>query len=680
MKYNEIYLNASLENKTIKINIHETGEVVRKKESVKANVLEIENRWFKLTDSLNSAVHSKAGPCEVDKIKSFGMVLGDDLLPEPVKVKLNSTQSKFLFLELDEGLINIPWELIFISNKFLCQRFYMGRSIQSRISASENLRKLNSIKNMWIIVNPDGSLEGSEKEGSDLFDINKGNEWISTDIDSVATQITPEIAASRLRSYDMIHFAGHAKYFREQPGKSGWRLWDGFLTADSISRMKDGSPMPALVFSNACQSGLTESLQTNESQDLSLFSLANAFLLSGVRHFLGVFWDIGDISAIQFASVFYENLYAGKSVGESVNLARQSIIHNVNSSNDQTWANYILYGDPTACYFPEKQSVDPPIIHPSSSFSLSPQISPQSIRGRIIAWIQNSKQKQLEKQNKPMMRCFFVLLFVFVCWFSFFFVHKYYRIETYKILSERIQKKNEQYNKLIMELSHSSNAPKNSSESVLSIDSWTSKPATMAILYDQVHNIFNHNEDQYIVSIVERELLKYKRFKLLERMKWEILVPVDRMIDQKRFENFIQARFLLYLEIYRPDSFFFSSKAYCQLRMVDQMNGTLEDVILEPIKNITEKEFSQSLSSQLISAFNRLYPIRGIITDISEKKELILNIGDSEGVVLGDSFCINHSKEFLTIKKVEAHRSYAQMNQTDNLPQKGVKVEWIKMQ
>ncbi|KPA14867.1 CHAT domain protein [Candidatus Magnetomorum sp. HK-1] len=678
MKYNEIYLNASLDNKTIKINIHEAGEVVRKKESVKANILEIENRWFKLIDSLNTAVNSKAGPCELDKIKSFGMILGDDLLAESVKVKLNSTQSGFLFLELDEALINIPWELIFISNQFLCQRFYMGRSIQSRISASENLRKLNSVKNMWIMVNPDGSLEGSEKEGADLFEINKGNKWISTDIDSVATLITPEIAASRLRSYDMIHFAGHAKYLREQPEKSGWRLWNGFLTADIISRMKDGSPMPAFVFSNACQSGLTENLQTNESQNLSLFSLANAFLLSGVRHFLGVFWDIGDISAIKFASVFYEKLYAGKSVGESVNLARQAILHDDNSTNDLTWANYILYGDPATCYFPKKQSIAPSVTPPSSSsFSLSPQISPQSIRGRIIEWIQNSKQKQLEKQNKPMWRCFFILLFVFICCFSFFSVHQYYRIETYKILSERIQKKNEQYNKLILDLSHSSNGLKNSS---IFKDSWTSKPATMSILYDQVQNIFNHNEDQYIVSVVERELLKHKRFKLLERMKWEILVPVDRMIDQKRFENFIQARFLLYLEIYRPDYYFFSSKAYCQLRMVDQENGTLEDVILEPIKNVTEKEFSQSLSTQLISAFNRLYPIRGIVSDISEQKELILNIGDSEGVVLGDSFCINHSKEFLTIKKVEAHRSYAQMNQTDHLPQKGVKVEWIKMQ
>ncbi|KPA19326.1 CHAT domain protein [Candidatus Magnetomorum sp. HK-1] len=682
MKHNIIYLNASVENEHVKINLYESGEIIRKDEYISVDIIQLEKKWYSIIQSINSAASTETGPCELDIIKAFGMTLGDKLLPLSFKKKLKTTKASYLNLALDESLINIPWELIFISDEFLCQRFNMGRSITSHSQeASGNQRQLNSFMDMWIIVNPEGNLTGAEEEGRKLIEMNKDNSWLHTDLDTEATKITPTIVASRIRSYDIFHFAGHADFYKDQPEKSGWRLWGGCLSAQEISCMKEGSSMPSLVFSNACQSALTENWKIKKKQSTSFFSLVNAFLLTGVRHFVGSFWNIGDKNACEFANVFYQELYKGQSIGESVRLARQSILKNEHCANDLTWAAYIMYGDPTTIYFPKQDVFKDNNFAPYGSLNFQKKLSPGTIRGKIIQWIQNTKLRQLEKQTQSYVHwiSFIVFLLIFAC-FSLYALHNHYQFKTYQILSSRIQEKNKRYNQLVKNLPQSQHIFHTPATSNQIVDNWTSRPVTMALLFDRVKNVFNQNEDSYIVSIIERELIKYKRVILLERMKWEILVPIDRMIDPKAFEQFIQARFLIYLEIYRPNFLFFSEKAYCQLRMVDQVSGKIEDIFWEPVTKETEKTIHKSLSKQLIIALNRLYPLRGKITDILDNKALVINIGASEGVVLGDSFQIYNTDNIIYVKKLEKHQCIAHMNNLDNIPQKGVKVEWIELQ
>ena len=54
--------------------------------------------------------------------------------------------------------------------------------------------------------------------------------------------------------------------------------------------------------------------------------LANVFLLAGVRHYVGTFWEILDKPSSRFALEFYKNLLSGMSTGEAMRLARLVLI------------------------------------------------------------------------------------------------------------------------------------------------------------------------------------------------------------------------------------------------------------------------------------------------------------------------------------------------------------------
>jgi len=115
--------------------------------------------------------------------------------------------------------------------------------------------------------------------------------------------------------------------------------------------------MPALIFSNACQSARTEEWGLKEFFQDEIFGLANAFILAGVKHYIGTFWEILDEPSRRFALEFYKNILAGSSVGEALRLARIKLI---NDYGEETivWASYLLYGDPTYNYMDQISSIE----------------------------------------------------------------------------------------------------------------------------------------------------------------------------------------------------------------------------------------------------------------------------------------------------------------------------------
>jgi len=149
-----------------------------------------------------------------------------------------------------------------------------------------------------------------------------------------------------IRDYDVVHYAGHADYHAENPSESGWLLSDGRLKASEISTMGGLQPMPALVFSNACQTGQTVEWQIQEGYEQQIFGLANAYLLAGVQHYIGTFWEILDEPGSCFSKSFYGFLADGYPIGEAIRRAREQLI---TTYGEETivWASYMLYGDPT---------------------------------------------------------------------------------------------------------------------------------------------------------------------------------------------------------------------------------------------------------------------------------------------------------------------------------------------
>lgn len=117
---------------------------------------------------------------------------------------------------------------------------------------------------------------------------------------------------------DVVHFAGHSVFNAQEPRDSGWLLHEGVLTASEISKLDQP---PLLVFSNSCQAGTTTGWQGAHYEG-EAFGLGSAFLLAGVRSFIGTFWPVHDAESLFFTTAFYRGLTSGQTLGSALQQAR----------------------------------------------------------------------------------------------------------------------------------------------------------------------------------------------------------------------------------------------------------------------------------------------------------------------------------------------------------------------
>lgn len=278
-------------------------------------------------------------------LKKTGRFLWDHLLTSEVKDRLFTGKIKELVLSLDEELIDIPWELLYDGVEFFCLKFNLGRVVRTKEQPrAVGYRGANSIAKMLILANPTNDLHSAYQEGVYIKNqFQRQGKRIKIDFKS--TQIDTLYVKKNLRDYDIVHFAGHCEYDSQDPKNTGWLLSDGRFTTRDIFALSASMSLPNLVFSNACLSAKeAEGVMDDEYQEKT-YSLASAFLFSGVRHYVGTIWMIEDSVGKVFAKEFYDRLIKGISVGEAMRLGRLKLIKEYGSSAI-SWANYILYGDP----------------------------------------------------------------------------------------------------------------------------------------------------------------------------------------------------------------------------------------------------------------------------------------------------------------------------------------------
>ncbi len=305
------------------------------------------------------------------KLREVGQLFCDELFTPEVKDKVRKAESDHLILQLDDQLVHIPWELIHDGQQFLCQKFNMGRLVKTRQTVlGTRSRSLGRPFKMLVLVDPRGDLEGAYREGTELRDfMDRFKDNVSVSFRS--SDITADFIRQKIRNFDLIHFAGHAEYHPENPADSGWRLSDGIFSARDIMKLAGTAAMPALVFSNACQSARTEEWRIKEEFQEEIFGLANAFILSGVKHYIGTFWEILDEPSSRFALECYRHALSGMTVGEAVRQARMSLIKDYGEETI-VWASYLLYGDPTFNYTDQVMAAEagPELSQPEKAPSL----------------------------------------------------------------------------------------------------------------------------------------------------------------------------------------------------------------------------------------------------------------------------------------------------------------------
>jgi CHAT domain-containing protein len=373
----DLIVEASRENGYIKVSVYERSEggekTIRPYEHVDVPWEQIEARRREVISLLNRANRRAKVTREIlESLKKSGQVLFDLLVPSKARERLSSTEARNLILYVDDKLVHIPWELLFDGRQFLCRRFAMGRIVRTRQAPTAlSTRAPKAPFKVLVVADPRGDLDASYREGTEIRNfLDEKRDIFHVDFKSHPVDVS--FVKKNLRDYDIVHYAGHAEYHSDNPSESGWLLKDSRLKASEISAMGGLQPMPSLVFSNACQSGHSGEWRIKEEDEQQIFGLANAYLLAGVQHYIGTFWEILDEPSSQFAKLFYGSLSQRESVGEAVRKAREKLIE-AHGEETIVWAGYMLYGDPTFAFDPaEKEEEEEPVVRNIVSPEWSP--------------------------------------------------------------------------------------------------------------------------------------------------------------------------------------------------------------------------------------------------------------------------------------------------------------------
>ncbi|MFH1129974.1 MAG: CHAT domain-containing protein [Pseudomonadota bacterium] len=286
--------------------------------------------------------HQSSSESGLREMRLVGEQLASILVPKEIASRFEGAQS--MFLHVDESLVQIPWELLCDGERFWCESFDLGRAVatpQPIVGRTGEFPTVGPLRILVICDNHGGELQQVIPEGEAL--LSRLDEFGAVAGDLLVNPKV-EIVRRRLKDYDLVHFAGHADHDSKNPENSGWHFGDGKFTAAEVVALASGRSMPLLVFSNACSSSQTDAwIEEESASGIQVYGLANAFLLSGVRLYLGTQWEVVDSQSARFALAFYEALSRGACAGAAMRIARED---GLRSACGLGWASYVLYGDP----------------------------------------------------------------------------------------------------------------------------------------------------------------------------------------------------------------------------------------------------------------------------------------------------------------------------------------------
>ncbi len=334
------------------------------------------NKLVKVSQAVLNQPNQYINANILKELRILGETFFNQFFPAPIIEKLRTIRSKSAHFNIDPSLAIIPWDLLHDGNSFLSDRFYIGKTVKGGLHASPSQER-DKIR-MLIISDPTEDLPGAQKEGEMLFSILSQRISSKTlELEFVGgKQVTKLKLLSLIKDKHVIHYSGHL-HFSDDSLENGWLLSDNKVL--KAREIKATGIKTDLVFSNSCLSSKSSS-KTLDTNILNQY--AGAFLSSGIKTFIGTNWEIPDSeNTIDFTIRFYSFLFGQKSVGESLFLAKEYARRN-NNSNDLTWANYSLFGNPNFNIFPtdnlttmERRGFNPAL---ADSFFPSPLVSAYS--------------------------------------------------------------------------------------------------------------------------------------------------------------------------------------------------------------------------------------------------------------------------------------------------------------
>jgi CHAT domain-containing protein len=254
-----------------------------------------------------------------------------------------------ILLDVDETILNLPWELI--AGRFgpLSLMTPFGRLVTTReiLRPGRDPLQEDRVVRILAVANPTSDLAATEAGIAALQELQGPHGPFRVEVDVLTRdQATRDHFKETLLGgdYDMLHFGGHGFLDRDTPGLSVLRFADGDLTADEVLGLPWQDP-PYFVFNSACESGRGVGGQRLVSAQGQTNGVAAAFLAAGVHGYAGYFWPVTDAGAGIFTRTFYHTLFLRENVGLAFLEARKHAIRELGEVGDLTGYSAILYGD-----------------------------------------------------------------------------------------------------------------------------------------------------------------------------------------------------------------------------------------------------------------------------------------------------------------------------------------------
>ena len=282
-------------------------------------------------------------------VERLGTGLARLLIASSVREGLAAMASRPLVIVHDREASQVPWELLRIADEHPALTRGLSRRYESESLTVARWRESQATDariRVLLVANPTGDLPGAAAEAEALRRMLAPERAALDVLDGAAATHARILAKLGANRYDVLHFAGHAYFDADEPGRSGL-----ICAGDQVLRggdLENLASLPALVFCNACEAARVRRRSARQgaaqapSRSGRSASVAEAFLAGGVANFIGTHWPVGDAAALSFSTGLYEDLMDGASLGKAVLAARQRVL----GSGSVDWADYVFYGNP----------------------------------------------------------------------------------------------------------------------------------------------------------------------------------------------------------------------------------------------------------------------------------------------------------------------------------------------
>jgi hypothetical protein len=282
------------------------------------------------------------------ELKVVGEQVWQDYLPPKIKAFFGAKHEEVSSLLIESTESWIPWELTVFpgaDDRHLCLRIPVGRWFSSAAPPRFYFR----LGGLLAVT------AGSTRSGEVLRFVAEEERFLAGWLDEIPGLGGTVLQDPRFgefeealgaQGFDWLHFAGHGVFDTLDPDRAALVLRDRnfrveHLGMEILARCAESRP---LVFLNACRLARQgDSLVGLGGWPFRLVGLGKCGALVSPQ------WSIKDSAAGEFSRLFYELLREGKTLGEALREARESLLRR--RPGDLTALAFVLYGDPNARVF-----------------------------------------------------------------------------------------------------------------------------------------------------------------------------------------------------------------------------------------------------------------------------------------------------------------------------------------